>query len=67
MGAMAELEPVLATIKAVKKAGVWLELTNLVIPGQNDDPKEIRKMCEWIRDKLGDEVPPPLQSFYTFV
>ena len=57
MGAMAELEPVLATIKAVKKEGVWLELTNLIIPGQNDDPKEIRKMCEWIRENVGEDVP----------
>ena len=57
MGAMAELEPVLETIKSVKKSGVWLELTNLIIPGQNDNPKEIRKMCEWIRENLGDEVP----------
>ena len=57
MGAMAEMEPVLDTIKAVKRAGVWLELTNLVIPGQNDDPKEIRRMCEWIKDNVGDEVP----------
>ena len=57
MGSMAELTPVLETIKAVKKAGVWLELTNLVIPGQNDDPKEIRRMCEWIKDNVGDEVP----------
>ena len=57
MGAMAELEPVLNTIKAVKRTGVWLELTNLVIPGQNDDPKEIRRMCEWIKDNVGSEVP----------
>jgi pyruvate formate lyase activating enzyme len=57
MGAFAELKPVLETLKTVKKAGVWLEITNLIIPGQNDDPKEIRAMCEWIRDNLGDDVP----------
>jgi len=57
MGAMADLESVLETIKSVKNAGVWLELTNLIIPGQNDDPKEIRKMCEWIKQNVGDDVP----------
>lgn len=57
MGMMAELKPVLDTIKTIKDEGVWLELTNLVIPGQNDDPGEIRRMCLWIKEKLGDEVP----------
>jgi pyruvate formate lyase activating enzyme len=57
MGALAELGPVLETLKTVKNKGVWLEITNLVIPGQNDDPKEIRSMCQWIKDNLGDDVP----------
>jgi pyruvate formate lyase activating enzyme len=57
MGAMAELKPVLDTLKTIKKEGVWLEITNLIIPGQNDDTEEIRKMCVWIKDNLGDEVP----------
>lgn len=57
MGAFAELAPVLETIKTVKEQGVWIEITNLIIPGQNDNPEEIRKMCCWIKDNLGDEVP----------
>jgi pyruvate formate lyase activating enzyme len=57
MGAFASLEPVLNTLKAVKRAGVWLEITNLIIPGLNDDPREIRSMCEWIRENLGKDTP----------
>jgi pyruvate formate lyase activating enzyme len=57
MGALAELKPVLDTLKTVKQSGVWLEITNLIIPGQNDEPEQIRKMCRWIKDELGDEVP----------
>jgi len=57
MGMMAELDPVLETIKTVKKEGVWLEITNLLIPGQNDNPAQIRKMCMWIKENVGDEVP----------
>ncbi|MCX5679575.1 MAG: AmmeMemoRadiSam system radical SAM enzyme [Candidatus Omnitrophica bacterium] len=57
MGMMAQLGPVLETIKTVKKQGVWLEITNLLIPGENDDPREIRKMCVWIKENVGDEVP----------
>ena len=44
------LQPVLETILAMKKAGVWIELTNLVIPSVNDDMDMIRRMCRWIVD-----------------
>jgi pyruvate formate lyase activating enzyme len=57
MGAFAQLEPVLETIKTVKQEGVWLEITNLIIPGINDDPEEIRKMCVWIKDNAGADTP----------
>ena len=42
------LQPVLDTILAMKQAGVWIELTNLVIPGVNDDMDMIRQMCQWL-------------------
>lgn len=57
MGSFAELAPVLETLKTIKNQGVWLEITNLVIPGLNDDPKQIEQMCRWIKENLGDEVP----------
>jgi pyruvate formate lyase activating enzyme len=57
MGAFAELEPVLETIKTVKKEGVWLEITNLIIPGINDNPEEIKKMCRWIKENVGEDTP----------
>ena len=42
------LQPVLDTILAMKKAGVWVEITDLVIPGINDDLAMIRQMCQWL-------------------
>ena len=42
------LQPVLDTILAMHEAGVWIELTNLVIPGVNDDMDMIRQMCRWL-------------------
>ena len=42
------LQPVLDTILAMRDAGVWVELTNLIIPGINDDMNMIREMCRWI-------------------
>jgi pyruvate formate lyase activating enzyme len=50
------LQPVLDTILAMHGAGVWIELTNLLIPGVNDDRQMIRQMCRWIVDNgLGDQ------------
>ena len=42
------LAPVLDTILAMRDAGVWIELTNLLIPTVNDDMAMIRMMCQWL-------------------
>jgi len=42
------LAPVLRTLKVFKEEGVWLEITNLVIPSWTDDLEMIKKMCEWL-------------------
>ena len=52
-----ELEPVLETLKILKKEGVWVEITNLVVPGHNDDAGDIKKMCRWIVTNLGVDTP----------
>lgn len=44
----ATLQPVLDTLVALKRAGVWLEITNLLIPTINDDMVMIRQMCRWL-------------------
>jgi pyruvate formate lyase activating enzyme len=60
----AKLDPVLQTLKILKEEGVWFEITNLVIPGANDDPGDIRKMCKWIRRELGEKVPVHFSRFF---
>lgn len=42
------LKPVLNTILKMKEAGVWVELTHLLIPTVNDKPEMFRDMCRWI-------------------
>ncbi len=42
------LQPVLNTLKILKEEGVWLEITNLIIPGWTDDMDMIRQMCDWL-------------------
>jgi pyruvate formate lyase activating enzyme len=48
-----ELQPVLNTLKTLRRRKVHLEIVNLVIPQFNDRPEEISRMCAWIRDELG--------------
>jgi pyruvate formate lyase activating enzyme len=58
------LKPVLKTLKILKEEGVWLEITNLVVPGLNDSSIEIEKMCKWISKELGREVPLHFSRFH---
>ena len=60
---MAHLQPVLDNIKyAVKETKCHVELTTLIIEGEND--KDINEECYWILENLGDCVPLHLSAFY---
>jgi pyruvate formate lyase activating enzyme len=58
------LPPILETIKTIAKSDKWLEITNLIIPTINDDEKEIKEMCEWIKKNIGTRVPIHFTAFY---
>ena len=58
------LQPVLDTILAMKQAGVWVEITNLVIPTVNDDLTMIRLMCRWLTDNGLAEAPLHFSRFF---
>ena len=58
------LEPVLESCRRLKAAGVWLEVTTLIVPGVNDDPEELRALAAFIHDDLGPETPWHLSRFY---
>lgn len=60
------LRPVLDTLIRLKKAGVWVEITNLIIPTLNDDMKKINDMCRWIAETLGPDVPIHFSRFYPY-
>lgn len=60
----ASLRPVLEAIIAAKVAGVWLEVTNLVIPTLNDNPSQIWELANWMRKNLGSETPLHFSGFY---
>jgi pyruvate formate lyase activating enzyme len=58
------LKPVLNSLLVLKQEGVWLEITNLVIPTLNDDVKTIREMCRWILKNLGSDTPIHFSRFF---
>jgi pyruvate formate lyase activating enzyme len=44
----ATLAPVLESIETMRRMGIWVELTTLVIPGMNDSVEELRALAKWI-------------------
>lgn len=58
------LKPVLDSIKLMKQKGVWIEITNLLIPGYNDSESEIKKLVNWVLENLGENVPIHFTGFY---
>lgn len=60
----ASLAPVLETLKYLRKSGVWLEVTTLLIPGENDSDQEIHRAAEWFAENLGPNVPWHFTAFH---
>jgi AmmeMemoRadiSam system radical SAM enzyme/AmmeMemoRadiSam system protein B/AmmeMemoRadiSam system protein A len=59
------LQPVLDTLVYLKQhTSVWFEITNLIIPDANDNPGDIRKMCGWLMEAIGDQVPIHFTAFH---
>jgi pyruvate formate lyase activating enzyme len=58
------LQPILNTITALKDNNVWLEVTNLVIPGWTDDYDMIREMCHWLVANGFDDYPLHFNRFF---
>ena len=58
------LEPVLETCKALKAAGIWLEITTLLVPGVNDDPLQLQNLAQFIANDLGTDTPWHISRYY---
>ncbi|MFH0924774.1 MAG: AmmeMemoRadiSam system radical SAM enzyme [bacterium] len=57
------LEPVLETIRLMKKLGIWVELTTLLITGMNDSEEELRDIATFIRD-VSVDIPWHISRFH---
>ena len=59
------LAPVQDTLRwLVHESNVWLEVTNLLIPGKNDSEDELKRMCAWLAETLGPDVPVHFTAFH---
>ncbi len=59
------LQPVLDTLRYLKReTSVWLEITTLLIPGENDSDAELEQAAAWIAAELGPEVPWHFSAFH---
>ncbi len=60
----ARLAPVLATVKRAVAAGWWVELTTLLIPGENDSEQELQDLAAFIAQELGPDIPWHVSRFH---
>ncbi len=61
----AHLQPVLETLEYIHHdTDCWLELTTLLIPGENDTDKELHEMTRWVVEHLGPDVPMHFSAFH---
>ena len=57
------IEPVMNTIRTAVEAGVWVEVTLLLIPTLNDDPENVREQSQWIAS-LSKDIPFHLSRYF---
>ena len=60
----ADLEGVLDSLELFANSDIWLEITTLLVPGDNDSDEEITKMAEFISNNLGTNIPWHLSAFH---
>jgi len=60
----ADLEGILDSLELFANSDIWLEITTLLVPGDNDSDEEITKMAEFISNNLGTNIPWHLSAFH---
>ena len=61
----ARLQPVLDTISYIaKQTDIWLEITTLLVPGENDSDEELKKLTDFIVSEAGPDVPWHISRFH---
>lgn len=59
----AKVENVMATIRRIYEAGIWIEVTTLIIPGENDSDDELNAIAQFIAS-VSVDIPWHVTQFY---
>lgn len=57
-------EPIFETIIEMKRNGLWIEITDLIVPKYGDREDDLRRLAKWIAENLGEETPFHLLRFH---
>ncbi len=61
----ARMQPVLDTIKYIaKETQIWMEITTLLVPGENDSEDELKQLADFIVNEAGPDVPWHISRFH---
>ncbi len=58
------LKPVQDAIVTMKQMGVWVEITNLIVPSWNDSDHDLQALCRWVADACGRDTPVHFSKFW---
>jgi pyruvate formate lyase activating enzyme len=62
--AVPSVEPIFEALKEMRRNGIHVEITNLVVPKIGDSLDRVRELAVWVRDNLGKDVPFHLLRFH---
>ncbi len=61
---ISNFQPILDTAIFFKENGIHVELTNLIIPNENDDMGDIERMIDWVSERLGNDTPLHFSAYH---
>ncbi|MGB3082297.1 MAG: AmmeMemoRadiSam system radical SAM enzyme [Candidatus Omnitrophota bacterium] len=59
-----DLDKILQALTIMKQEGIWVEVTNLIVPTLNDNMNDIRRMVKWLKSNLGPDTPLHFSRFW---
>ena len=60
-----DVGPIYEALLSMKEQGIFIEITNLIVPGAGDSADAFSKLVRWVIENLGDEVPFHILRFFS--
>ncbi|MDQ1279863.1 MAG: pyruvate formate lyase activating enzyme [Thermoproteota archaeon] len=58
------VEPIYDCLKEMKKQGIHIEVTNLIVPKYGNSEEDLKRLATWLKDNLGEDTPFHLLRFF---